>query len=299
MTEQWGKLAISVAGALVIAAPAFAQQDNLDISAELMASAVAANGKAADGDEDSDRTGGVAGGSLGFNYDKDADHLNLDLSSTYFEYVDEARIDRWSNDISGTYGRDFTSDLRLSGIASYTSQSLLLESASANQSQLRARLAYSPGPHRIRATGGWRWRDYRDLADGEGEGPTITVDYRYRLGGGRYVSVSARYEEIDSNIDRADHRRDTFTAEYGHRFGQNTDAVFALQWRDWTYPYRTVRGAPREDWRIAPSFFITHDFGDGWTGEFEGLAIYRDSNSAGREQTITRVTLTMRKRFDL
>ncbi|MDR2871668.1 MAG: hypothetical protein LBV45_03965 [Xanthomonadaceae bacterium] len=286
--------------ALMVSASAFAESVARErLTGEIMASGIAASGKTSDGLENANRSGSVFGGGVNYSYDKGADHYKIAISSGYYTYTDDKRDNRWSNSVAGSYGRDLTSDVRLTGLASYTSQLLTLESSSADQTQVRARLSYSPGPHRVRVTGGWRWRDYRDLPDKTGNGPVAAVDYRYRIDSGRYLSMAARYDKIDSDEDRRDYRRYIVSGEYRFRPGPKTSAAVGLQWRDWTYPHRPIGSDVRHDRSIAPTFRVRHDFGNGWSAQLEGIVIDRNSNANSYDETVKRAVLTVRKQFEM
>lgn len=300
MMKKW-VLAMSPAAVAVLATsePASAEQVRERVTVELAASGIAASGKSSDGFEDADKSGGVFAGEIGYTVDKGDDHLAIDVSSAYFAYTDEGRKDRWSNGIAASYGRDLGSDIRLTTLASFDTQLSTLESSSADQAQLRGRLAYAPGPHRFRITGGWRWRDYRDLGGATGDGLVATVDYRYRIAKGQSVSIAARYEEIDSNSDRRDYRRYIVTGGYGFRLGSRTAANIGVQWRNWTYAHRLVGGKKRHDHSIAPQLGIEHDLGDDWFIDLDGTIIDRGSNDDRYDETVKRAMLTVRKRFRL
>ncbi len=291
----------ALAGALLVlptaalAAPGDDERGYLDIHA----SGITASGTAPDGTEDADKAGGEFGAALSYDIDSGPMLYGIDLSSTYYAYSDASREDRFSNRIGGNLGYRVSDDVTFAALADFTSHAATVESTKADQTRLRGQITVQPGPHRFRLTGGWRWRDYRDRPGESGDGPTVSAEYRYRLGKGHFFSVSAQYEEIDATLASRSYRRTTVSADYRVRLADPLSLSAGLTYKAWNYPGRAVGPDTQHDHIWTPELGLSWEFAKDWYAELDGKIIWRDSNNPGYTETIKRGMFTLRKRFRL
>lgn len=264
---------------------------------DLEATGVAASGRSVDANEDEDRSGGLFRARLGWDRDVDVNHFDLSFSSAYYAYTDGDRSYRWSNSLFAAYGRDISDTVQISLRARGATRLSTLESREADEARLQGRIAYQEGNHRLRVTGGWRWRDYQDRDGAHGDGPMAEVEYRYRLGRGTYILTEATYEEIDSNEDRLTYDRVTLYGGGRIRMSHDLDLDLGLKWRDWENSYRLIGTESRHASSIAPEAELSYEFDDDWSVTAGGTVIWRNSNDPDYERTVYRGFLTLEKQF--
>lgn len=264
---------------------------------DLSATGVAASGRSFDANEDEDRSGGLFRAELGWDRDAGANHFDAIASSGYYAYTDEERSDRWSNALSLAYGRDVSDTVQLSLRGRAATRLSTLESREADEARLQGRIAFQDGNHRVRVTGGWRWRNYQDRDTGTGDGPMAEIEYRYRIGRGNYVLAEVIYDAIDSDIERLTYDRVTVRGAGRVRLSRDLDLDLGLRWRDWDNDFRFVGTEKRTASSIAPEVELTYDFGDDWSLTGGGSIIWRNSNDPDYDRTVYRGVLSLEKRF--
>lgn len=264
---------------------------------DLSATGVAASGRSFDANEDEDRSGGLFRAKLGWDRDAGANHFDAIASSGYYAYTDEERSDRWSNALSLAYGRDVSDTVQLSLRGRAATRLSTLESREADEARLQGRIAFQDGNHRLRVTGGWRWRNYQDRDTGTGDGPMAEIEYRYRIGRGNYVLAEVIYDAIDSDIERLTYDRVTVRGAGRVRLSRDLDLDLGLRWRDWDNDFRLIGTEKRTASSIAPEVELTYDFGDDWSLSGGGSIIWRNSNDPDYDRTVYRGVLSLEKRF--
>lgn len=267
-----------------------------DLSGEVSASAIIASDR---GDEEEvDRSGIVLRGELDYDLDFGSSELRLSYDTGVYLYEDDDRPDRWSNRLALRYAIEAADDLELSARLSYASNLATLEFRSTDQIEALATAEYSPGDHRIRLFGGWRWRDYDDDAGSEGDGAVFGGEYRYRLGRSQFLTAELRFEDIDSANDRRGYDRTIASAFYQHPLGRQTRLRVGATARWSDYDGRDApNGERRRDRAIVPELDLQHDFRSGLLlrGRFQyGL---RESNDPEFDGDDRRAILTAGYRF--
>jgi opacity protein-like surface antigen len=276
---------------------ASAKSPDDEITAWLSVRGVSASGKAVDGSEDADKSGGVFGASLAWDHVAGPNQFGLDTSSTYYAYSDKGRHDRWSNRIAATYERDLSEELSVALRGDFTSNLASLESSSVDQKQVRATMNFKQGSSRVRLFGGWRWRDYRDGTSGDGE--IVAADYRYRLAKSGSLRVGAQYDAIAADVKRRNYHRHTIDGEFTFSPLEDMSASVGLRYRRWVYQDRFVGIQRQKDHSISPTVGLSYALSRDLFLDLEGEYIRRRSNDAQFDDNIRRVTVGIRKRLRL
>ncbi|HEX8580081.1 MAG TPA: hypothetical protein VF655_10875 [Allosphingosinicella sp.] len=273
------------------------ERDTSDLSGQVSVTGVLASDRGDDEDEAA-RSGIILRGGLDYDRDLGAGEIRLSYDSAAYLYEDDDRPDRWSNRLALRYGLEVADDVELSGRLSYATNLATLEFRSADQAEVLGMVEYSPGDHRIRLTGGWRWRDYDDSTGSESSGPFAGAEYRYRLARDQYLSAELRYEDIDSSDPRRGYHRAIAEAFYQHPLGEMTQLRLGGSARWWRFDERLApNGERRRDSVIAPEVQLLHDFRSGFL--LRGRLQYgiRESNDPNEDGDDRRATLTAGYRF--
>ncbi|HEX8641677.1 MAG TPA: hypothetical protein VF704_11060 [Allosphingosinicella sp.] len=285
-----------------MAAPTVHGQDRRDreehsseLRGEVSASAVIASDR--DDDEEADRSGAILRGEIDYEHDLGSSELHLSYDTNVYLYRDDDRPDRWSNRASLSYAYLPVEDLELSTRLSYASNLATLEFRSADQVEILGMAEYSPGDHRVRLFGGWRWRDYDDQADSEGSGAFFGGEYRYRLARSRFLTAELRFEDIDSDNPSRGYHRTILEGFYQHPLGAGTRLRVGATARWWEYDGRFVDGVRRRDSSIGPELDLQHDFESGWLLRSRLQYRFRDSNDPEERADDGRAILTAGYRF--
>ena len=271
--------------------------DRSDLSGEVSASAVFASDRGEDEDEAA-RSGFILRGELDYEHEAGPGEIRLSYDSAVYLYHDDDRPDRWSNRIALAYALELADDLEFSTRLSYASNLATLEFRSTDQTEAMAMVEYSPGDHRLRLLGGWRWRDYDDDASSEGSGSFVGAEYRYRLAEDRFLTTGLRFEDIDSADPRRGYHRTVAQAFYQHPLGEDTRLRVGGTARWWKYDNRLAPdGRRRRDSAITPEIDVLHNFKSGLL--LRGRLQYglRDSNDPGEDGDDRRAILTAGYRF--
>ncbi|HEY0044045.1 MAG TPA: hypothetical protein VGB62_05795 [Allosphingosinicella sp.] len=273
------------------------RDDQSDLSGEVSVSAVAASDRGDDEDEAA-RSGLILRGGLDYERETSAGEFRLSYDSAAYLYEDDDRPDRWSNRLALRYGGEVADDFRLSARIAYATNLATLEFRSADQAEVLTMAEYSPGDHRFRLTGGWRWRDYDDSTGSESSGPFAGAEYRYRIARDQFFSTELRYEDIDSDDLRRGYHRTILEAFYQHPLGPETQLRVGGSARWWTFDDRLApNGERRSDSVLAPELQLLHDFRSGLL--LRGRLQYglRESNDPAEDGDDRRATLTAGYRF--
>ena len=263
---------------------------------EVSASAVIASNRG-DDDEEADRSGAILRGELDYELDLGASDIRLSYDTGIYLYRDDERPDRWSNTVRLEYAFEPARDLEFSARASYGSNLATLEYRSTDQAELRGMAEYSPGDHRVRLFGGYRWRDYDDQSDSDGSGAFFGGEYRYRLGRSRFLTGELRFEDIDSDNPSRGYNRTILEAFYQHPIGPGTRLRVGGTARWWEYDGRSVDGVPRRDSAVTPELDLQHYFESGWLLRSRFQYRFRDSNDPDERADDRRAILTAGYRF--
>lgn len=245
------------------------------------------------------RSGYELGAGISVDHDIGKGMVSLDASSTRIDYFSDKYRDRWANRVALGFSQSLSSDLSLSVRGAHATQLIGLEYDKFNQSDVRAMLAYEPGPSRFRVGAGYRWRRYDDAVHTEGDGVFVDADYRYRFGNGNYAMIDFGYDEINADVARRDYNRFTITPSYGFRLGDRTDLTLSSRWRTWTYDNRLVGNSKRKDSSIQPMIEVTQRFGKDWYVDAGAGYRWRWSNEPGADERGPRLQIAVRKRFRL
>ncbi|HEX8585400.1 MAG TPA: hypothetical protein VF680_13455 [Allosphingosinicella sp.] len=273
------------------------RDDNSDLSGEISVSAVAASDRGDDEDEAA-RSGFILRGGLDYERETSVGEFRLSYDSAAYLYEDDDRPDRWSNRLALRYGGEVADDFRLSARIAYATNLATLEFRSADQAEVLTMAEYSPGDHRFRLTGGWRWRDYDDSTGSESSGPFAGAEYRYRIARDQFFSTELRYEDIDSADLRRGYHRTILEAFYQHPLGSQTQLRVGGSARWWKFDDRVApNGERRSDSVLTPDLQLLHDFRSGLL--LRGRLQYglRESNDPAEDGDDRRATLTAGYRF--
>ena len=273
------------------------RDDNSDLSGEISVSAVAASDRGDDEDEAA-RSGFILRGGLDYERETSVGEFRLSYDSAAYLYEDDDRPDRWSNRLALRYGGEVADDFRLSARIAYATNLATLEFRSADQAEVLTMAEYSPGDHRFRLTGGWRWRDYDDSTGSESSGPFAGAEYRYRIARDQFFSTELRYEDIDSADLRRGYHRTILEAFYQHPLGSQTQLRVGGSARWWKFDDRLApNGERRSDSVLTPDLQLLHDFRSGLL--LRGRLQYglRESNDPAEDGDDRRATLTAGYRF--
>jgi hypothetical protein len=268
-----------------------------DLSGEISVSAVAASDRGDDEDEAA-RSGFILRGELDYEREVGAGEIRLSYDSAAYLYEDDDRPDRWSNRLALRYGLEVADDFELSARLAYATNIATLEFRSADQAEVLGMAEYSPGDHRFRVSGGWRWRDYDDSTGSESSGPFAGAEYRYRFARDQFFSTELRYEDIDSADLRRGYHRTILEAFYQHPLGPQTQLRLGGSARWWRFDDRLApNGEQRRDSVLAPELQVLHDFRSGVL--LRGRLQYglRESNDPNEDGDDRRATLTAGYRF--
>jgi len=295
-----GPLAIGVS--IFANGTAFAQDDrergnrSSDLRGEVSASAIIASDRG--DEEDNDRSGARLRAELDYQQDIGRGEIRLGYDSSVYFYEDGDRPDQWTNRLSLAYAVDVAQDLELSAQVSYASNLSTLEFRSADQVETTGTVEYSPGRHRLRLFGGWRWRDYDDEARSEGNGAIFGAGYRYRLAQSRFLSAGFRFEDIDSDNPRRGYERTTIEAYYQHPLALRSRLRVGAAARFWDFDGRlTPDGDRRRDSAVIPEIDVLYGFASGFL--LQGRLQYglRSSNDPAFRADDQRAILTAGYKF--
>ncbi|HEX9954973.1 MAG TPA: hypothetical protein VGB48_07155 [Allosphingosinicella sp.] len=273
------------------------ERDTSSISGQVSVTGVLASDRSDDEDEAA-RSGVILRGGLDYDHDLGAGEIRLSYDSALYLYEDDDRPDRWSNRLALRYGLEVADDLEFSGRLSYVTNLATLEFRSADQAEFMGMAEYSPGDHRVRLSGGWRWRDYDDSTGSESSGPFAAAEYRYRFGRDQFLTTELRYEDIDSADPRRGYSRTIAEAIYQHPLGPRTQVRLGGSARWWRFDERLApNGERRRDSVVAPEVQLLHDFRSGFL--LRGRLQYgiRQSNDPDEGGDDRRATLTAGYRF--
>ena len=294
-------VAASVAVATAVAANAQTEdrrgqeETASEFRGEVSASAVIASDRG--DDEEADRSGAVLRGELDYEHDFGASEVRLSYDTGLFLFHDDDRPDRWSNTVRLAYAFAPAEDWEFTARASYGSNIGTLEYRSTDQIEMLGMAEYSPGDHRLRLFGGWRWRDYDDQADSEGSGAFFGGEYRYRLGRSQFLTTELRYEDIDSDNPSRGYHRTILEAFYQHPLGTGTRLRVGGTARWWEYDGRFVNGERRRDSSIGPELDLQHYFDNGLLLRSRFQYRFRDSTDPDERADDRRAILTAGYRF--
>ncbi|MDQ4086517.1 MAG: porin family protein [Pseudomonadota bacterium] len=271
------------------------EETGSEFRGEVSASAVIASDRG--DDEEADRSGAILRGELDYEHDFGSGEVRLSYDTGIYLYRDDDRPDRWSNTVRLAYAFVPAEDLEFSTRLSYASNIATLEFRSTDQIEAMAMAEYSPGDHRVRVFGGWRWRDYDDEANSDGSGSFFGGEYRYRLGRSRFLTTELRFEDIDSDNPRRGYNRTILEAFYQHPLGTGTRLRIGATARWWEYDGRFVDGERRRDSAMAPELDLQHYFENGWLLRSRFQYRFRDSNDPDERADDRRAVLTAGYRF--
>ncbi|WP_260482405.1 TonB-dependent receptor [Sphingomicrobium flavum] len=255
-----------------------------------------ANGETSDGFEDQDASGFVAGGDAELDIRRGDHRFAVGAGSTYFAFSEDDRDDRFNNAFWGTYSYDFADDWTFWVQGRHDTELATLESSEARQDRLRSQVIWSKGDQRVRFRAGYRWREYIS-DDTDGEGLEIGTDYRRRFDNGVQTYTYLRWDEIEADRDRRSYTRWTLGTDINVPVSDRIELIPSLRFRTWTYPNREVNGHERHDGSFNPRLTVTYDLGDGWEALARGGVIWRRSNDDRFDETITRLSVGVSKRF--
>jgi hypothetical protein len=303
--SKWALVGIGLLGYLGATSGALAQErrerpddsKTSDLSGEVSASAVLASDRGDDEDEAA-RSGFILRGGLDYDREVGPGEIRLSYDTAAFLYEDNDRPDRWSNRVALRYALPLANDFEVSARLAYATNLATLEFRSADQSEVFGMAEYSPGDHRFRLNGGWRWRDYDDEAGSEASGLFLGAEYRYRFGRDQFFTTELRYEDIDSADPRRGYERTILEAFYQHPLGRMTRLRVGGSARWWEFDDRLApNGEPRRDSAVTPEVQLLHDFRSGLL--LRGRLQYglRNSNDPAEDGDDRRATLTTGYRF--
>ncbi len=226
--------------------------------------------------------------------------LRLEYGSGYRFYDNETRSDQWRNRFSGRYRLKIDKDVFLAVSSHYATNLSTVESRSSDQTEIMAMAEYSPGNHRFRAYGGWRWRDYDDNLSSNGNGPVAEIDYRYKFGRSNFLNADIRHEDIESTTARLGYRRTRARAFYTHPLGSDWQIKLgsSLYWLEFDNRLSDGSGSPiRKDFVITPEVELVFDISKALFLEARTQYLFRDSNDPDYDIDSHRVSLTAGYRF--
>lgn len=273
----------------------FQGEPSTELRAEVSASAVIASDRG--DDEEADRSGAILRGEIDYEHDLGGSEIRLSYDTGVYLYRDDDRPDRWSNRVALAYAFTPVEDVELSTRLSYASNLATLEFRSTDQAEILGMAEYSPGDHRLRLFGGWRWRDYDDQADSEGSGAFFGGEYRYRLARSRFLTAELRFEDIDSDNPSRGYHRTILEAFYQHPLGTGTRLRLGATARWWEYDGRFVDGERRRDSSVGPELDLQHYFESGWLLRSRFQYRFRDSTDPDERADDGRAILTAGYRF--
>lgn len=264
----WTKIAALSVGALVFTEEPVLAQDSresdrsTDFGGEISVSAIIASDRGEE--EENDRSGARLRAELDVQHEVGGGEIRLAYDTSYFVYEDDVRSDQWTNRVTLAYAIDVARDLELSTQVSYASNLSTLEFRSADQLELRGIAEYSPGRHRARLFGGWRWRDYDDAAQSEGSGPIFGAGYRYGIGQSRFLAAEIRFEDIESDDPRRGYDRTILEAYYQHPLAPQSRLRIGAAARFWDFDGRLApNGDRRRISALVPEIDVLHGFTNG------------------------------------
>lgn len=245
--------------------------------------------------DDLDGSAIVARTSVGVRLDPTGDTTRIQGSSNYFGYFD--REDRWSNGLEVEQFLRLSKDVLFSLEGSAVTNVLTLESRSADQTGLAARLRIEPGNHRVTLGAGTRRRWY-DQSDSRAWAPFVEAEYRYRLGSWHSLEVESRAERVNSSLATLDYKRLSLSAFYTRPLGRQTRLRAGLTHRRWTWGARFAAGGEQRRERLwLPQIRLTQKFRRDFELEIDARRVIRRSNDERFDREGSRLAATVRKSF--
>lgn len=288
---RYGIAIVVVCTILAGAAPATGQ----DIYGGASLSGVFAGETSLDETEELDGSAVVLRGHAGSRFDPGGDTTRIQLSSTYFGYVE--RKDRWSNVLDAEYSLQLSRDVTISIEGSAATNVLTLERRSTDQAGAVTRLRLEPGDHRIVLSGGTRRRWYDD-STARSWAPFLEAEYRYRLGSWHSIAFEGRQEWIDSDLNSLDYKRLSLSAFYTRPLSRDTRLRAGLTHRRWSWDDRFTPARERRHERLwLPQVRLTHEIGPDVELELDARRILRRSNDDRFDRVGTRLAATVRTLF--
>jgi hypothetical protein len=272
--------------------------DSMSWDAEVSASALR-SGFIAD-DQEFGGSGYIFGGQVAGEKSFDVSSLRIELESRYRTFDDSARNEQWRNRVAVRYRAEIINRLFLAAEGEFATNQAGVEAQSFDESNAVGSLEYRPGPHRLRLSGGWRWRDYNDGLGSKGNGPLAQVDYRYTISRKNSISLEARYEDISSDTARLSYERKTARAFYNQAIGDSTTLRLgsSVNWVD--FDNRLIAGAgsdSRSDIIITPELNLLYQFTSGIYVRANTKYLIRDSNDPDNGLDSERLSFTLGYRF--
>lgn len=272
-------------------------QDRERLTVDVFALLNEASGQTSDGFEDQDASGFVVGGDAELELRRDDHRFRLGGGSTYYSYAEDDRDDRHNNAVWLTYTNRLSRRVSVWVQGRKDTELSALEARETRQDRLRSQLIWSKGDDRIRVRAGYRWREYK-RDETTGEGVELGADYRRRFDNGWSSYNYLRWDEIDADIDRRSYRRWTVGSDLLIPVSERIDVIPSIRYRTWRYPERSPEFAQvRQDSSFAPRVTLTYDLGDDWEVLGRAGVIWRRSNDDRFDETITRLTVGVSKRF--
>jgi hypothetical protein len=293
-------LATAVSAGLVL--PTLAQAGEADFSGQ-----IALNGTLADRTnedaEESDSSGVGARGELAAQFAPgEQTRVRIEVDASVFEYREDIRGTRESYGGAIELTQELTDQVELRLRVRRAENLAVLESASADQTSVSARLQWERGDDRVRLEGEYRRREYDTLTGGTGDGYRLAAQYNRQIGPYHWLRLDVRMEDMSSTDDPLrSHNRWAVAAKYSLPVAPLVRVRPWVEYRAWKYDSRIALGDPslrqRHDSFFAPGIELA--YGRDNRGLFAEAGVeyrFRTSNDLryGGDNVLAAVTLGYR-----
>lgn len=251
-------------------------------------------------EEDSNRSAYVLAGNGEVEWIRGEHTTRLSLSSTYNNFTDDDRDDRWNNEVELVHEVQLSPRLELHLTGSLGTDYSTLEYREADQVALGAELFYAPSrQHRFSAGAGYRHREYDNAASNNGQSPYIEASYRYRPSNRHRLDLSSRIEWLESDNRAFELTRQRLSTYYTLTPDRLNRFRVGLVGQNWEHDSRLVagKGETLHRWRVQPQARYTRSLPHDIDLEIDYRLDLSRSNDPAREEDGNRLSVSLRKAF--
>jgi hypothetical protein len=205
--------------------------------------------------------------------------VTLRNATTWLEYQDPDRLDRWQNTARLSVRYDLSDATGVTAFGERSDNLLTAEFTSTDEWEFGGEIEHSfNAANRVQLGVSWREREYDDTENSSGSGIRVDGEYRYRFGANHYAFLRGRYDEINSD-DNARRNLNRWLAEasYQRPIARDLRLRGELSYQRLDFSGRTLAtGGVRQDDLFWPELTLIWSPGP-WRLAAEGRYIIRNS----------------------
>lgn len=183
--------------------------------------------------------------------------IRADATARVFDYRDDDRATREIYGASLAISQKLSDQVELRLLARRLENVAVVESDSADQTSVEARLEWQQGNDRVRLAAEYRDRQYDVSGNPKGDGYRVAAQYNRRLGSYHWVRLDLRHENMNSTASpNRSFDRQIIQLSYSRPIAKQLRLIPSVEYRQWEFDNRTAlgdpQGDPRRDSYVAP-----------------------------------------------